>query len=574
MTARNRCAAARPRAVAQCDQSLPQRFVARFSRRQPVEQRRDVEAAAAADDRQLPAPNDVFDGDPGLAAPSVPPNTAPRARRRRSGGTAPPRGAPRKASRSRCRTRGRRRTRRPTRSRPPRRRATSCASSVFPGAGLAEQNEQDRPGVAAHGPSSPRHARRVAAGSRSTRTSDRSSVRTTGTQNRASVASVSGAGWPKRLRRPQESRATRGAGRGHEAPRSSRSRLPWWPTLSTSTARQRPGREQLGLGRRAGVAGQQRGPAVALEQGHDRLVVDRVGLARAGRPSAGRRGARRRARQTSPASSTRTGTPRRRGGRRRAGRRDLLRPSPAERQSAPTGSSSRTAKSPSAWSGCGCVSITASRRVTPRSSSFGSSRVRPKSAASRSNGPPPSTSIARRFQRRSIASPCPTSSASIENPRRGPAGAGAQARAARNTSAARRRGRAGAPAPARAPAASEQQPDEGHRPERRRRPQKRARPRPAPPATRAARLPRPKSAPSGPGGMPDRVEARAAPPRARSGRPTSGIESGAVSHAPAATTLNLQKRTGAVAHCAASADRETRRRATPAARAAAPGSAP
>ena len=172
----------------------------------------------------------------------------------------------------------------------------------------------------------------------------------------------------------------------------------------------------------------------------------------------------------SPAARSRTRTPRSAA---RPASRAANPPSssPAESQSSPTGSSSRTAKRPSAWSGCGCVSSSASRRVTPRSRSFGSTRVRPNSVASGSNGPPPSTRIALLFQRRSIASPCPTSRASNEKPRAGPG----RPRADGHRQECRRRSGRRPPSQKRARQGrgDEQRSDGEDGRERRRRPQKR-----------------------------------------------------------------------------------------------------
>ncbi len=79
----------------------------------------------------------------------------------------------------------------------------------------------------------------------------------------------------------------------------------------------------------------------------------------------------------------------------------------------------------------------------------------------------------------------------------------------------------------------------------------------ATPAARSAshssrRDPRPKSVARGQAARPHAWQTSNAPPRAMSAA-DSGTESGAVSHAPAATMLNRQKRIGAVAHSAASA---------------------
>ena len=179
---------------------------------------------------------------------------------------------------------------------------------------------------------------------------------------------------------------------------------------------------------------------------------------------------------------------------------------------------------------------------------------------SRSNGPPPSTSSALRFQRRSIASPWPTSSASIEKPAAGRPAPGPQSARRERARAARRPRPAGAPARGPSAGREEQQPGPAAiAPSGGRRPQEGAAPAARSATARAAGCPAPKSArEAGPRGCRPRTEARAARAEPRSGRRESGIASGAVSHAPAATTLNLQKSIGAVAHSRGQRGREAR----------------
>src|SRR5262249_53001309 len=106
--------------------------------------------------------------------------------------------------------------------------------------GRTEDQQERRASVdyAAHG-TSPRQERRVASGASTTRTSERRSVRNTGTRACASVSSGLAAGCRKRLSRPQE----RTAARGRTARTNSDAvdvRLPWWATLRRSAGSTRP----------------------------------------------------------------------------------------------------------------------------------------------------------------------------------------------------------------------------------------------------------------------------------------------------------------------------------------------
>ena len=137
---------------------------------------------------------------------------------------------------------------------------------------------------------SPGLARRAGSrsGPSSTRQSDRVSVRSSGTQRRARVARVAGAGWPNRLRRPHESSASFGA-TGVDEAGARRRAASVVRDLQDVGARRRAGLAQGVLRRHsrcrpsAARTGRRRS-----NESDDRLVVDAVGFAQAGRPSAGR----------------------------------------------------------------------------------------------------------------------------------------------------------------------------------------------------------------------------------------------------------------------------------------------
>ena len=449
---------------------------------------------------------------------------------------------------SRRRGRGRPRRRRPRRSprRPaarPRGRGPSCP--IPSGRGAREAAGADR----AHGLVSPRQPSRVFSGRSSTR-AVRPLVRAEERRRRSARA-------PRAF--PAPGGRSDCAGRRRGGPRAGATasrnagvvdvRLPWWPTLRTSTAPAAPRPRSACLRRRADVAREQGAAAVPLEESHDRLVVDAVDLAH--RPA--------RVQDREP---------------RALELEDVRRHERPDRDAAPRGEPRRRASKPPSSSprapelarpaaprgrrrdrghGPGADASSTPRRGASLRGRGASARrrVRPNSVASRSNGPPPSTSIALRFQRRSIASPCPTSRASIEKPRFGPARPGRERE--RPKEQRRRRAAAAATQAARPEGRGCQQRADGeNEPEapasaaETRSPPlvRRATPEAAIPGRRGPRGARPEGR--------TRRRRRRAPPRAIS-TPESGIDRGAVSQAPAATRLNRQKRTGAVAHSAASA---------------------
>ena len=415
------------------------------------------------------------------------------------------------------------------------------------GAGRAEDHEKRRPEPV---------TARLSAGAGSRAETARSGRRRADRYGRGARARPRGskrspgAGCPNRFSRPQE----RSAARGRRPPENAgvvEPRLPWCPTFRTSALPTRLSRRSASSVGAARVAGQERAPAVPFEASRIRDWLFVASTLRRGPPewrTASR--ASRPPEDDRPPPATRTGTRPEVA----AASRSWNKPassSPLERQSSPTGSSSITAKRPS-----GVVGMRMRQDGGVQAGDAPVEQLREGAACGRSpDGRDRTVRLHPRESRpprvrRRIASPCPTSSASIENPLEGPRGPGRTARkrksaAAGRKAAARALPRASAPITVSAPiarticerrrgaeksGAGDPLGDEFHRPRCR---------------TRSRTT-------SGGGAHPALKKISRTPPSAII-PPRSGIESGAVSHAAAETTLNLQRRIGAVADWAARA---------------------